>query len=764
MNSSIVPGLVYGIDFGTWNSSVMVGTPDGARPIKPRGAPFSDFSMPSAVWLSDDGGFDVGYVANRRRGGNAERYHRGFKEYFGEPAPLWFGAGSNEDDGWHQVTELVAAVLTQLRLAARSEVPGTPERVAITVPASWEQEKRELMRRTAADAGFDPERLELIPEPVAAVAYAYHRFPTDSTQTVLVYDLGGGTFDCAVARSTRGGGYRVLGRPAGLADVGGHAFDRSLLAIMCQRSPSIARLMDEGQCDPDTLGRRLSLLDAAEQVKVALSEEDLVERDIYEVSPRYTLRISRAEFEDLIRAEVDKTVVVCEEMLRSNELCWTDVDRIVRAGGASNMPLVGELLSRRSARPVVRLEHPELAVVHGAVLMAQDKVRELRRQGTASPPVVPPTPPRPLLGRDRPAGPPGDAGVDPSAPAPALPAAAAVTDERQVRRPPAARRGPDSPTGPAGPATPGRATTARPKVVGQAKFVPAGSGSLVFTITFWVGWAATAGYLAVTDWPGYWGWAHAGTGLVILGSLLVSATRRSEGAAWAAVFVCLVLHAPFPLVALVIYLWRILVQHQGVGALPPTLAGLGLLACVPVLFGAAVYGLDIEEEQTSLRRRDEDRAVRDKVETARWIGPGAPPDLLADLLRTPAARGFPLKDPFFDYAVARGATVGLIRARVRPPTAADFQAATERWSKLMGAAKAGGAGSKPTATLHYYVVAEAPAQRAPVTGGGSHRRDQWPVAVTAQELVHHLGALIDQAPDELFLPALRVLVNHRQRG
>ncbi|HEU5352911.1 MAG TPA: Hsp70 family protein [Actinocrinis sp.] len=396
-------GLVYGIDFGTTASAVMIGHPGGDPPvrIRDRGSVSGSFAVPSSVCVLPDGTPVVGAAAERAKLSHPDRYFSEFKRDFGVTGPRRLGAVSVRPH------DLAAQVLRYLRELAEERVPEAPDLVVITVPAAWEGGNRDLMTRAAALAGYDPAAVRLREEPVAAAAYAVAGTGGGTTgpdagaggdsRRTLVYDLGGGTFDCAlvapvtgdpataVGRVDAGGAVEVLGVPGGLDDVGGGTFDRAILGELRRRFPELAaKLLDGPPADPDAARRRLTLLDACEELKIQLSVADGHEVYLHEVDPPARFGLTRARLAELIRPLLRETIAECERMLAALGFGWPDVARIVPVGGSSRLPLVGELLARHTGRPVEPVEEPELAVAHGAVLLARELAFPSARTASAA--------------------------------------------------------------------------------------------------------------------------------------------------------------------------------------------------------------------------------------------------------------------------------------------------------------------------------------------------------------------------------------------
>jgi molecular chaperone DnaK (HSP70) len=357
-------GLLHAIDFGTSNSSIIVSQPDGVMTSIPDPAVMAaSQSIRTAVCVLRGGMIAVGQAAENAKGQRPAAYRSEFKRDFGDPTPTKLAdRGMSPDD-------MAVEVLNFLREQAQKTIPGDPEQVVITVPASWEAGNLELMRSVARRAGYGNARIELLAEPIAALAYAFGERPESAEHlTTLVYDLGGGTFDCAVARGTADG-YEVLGEPGGLDDVGGAAFDRLILGLIRDSAGEANQDVFSGPTDdPRILARRLTLKDTCEEIKWKLSASEHYDDLLLELPTPVPFSLERAGFEALIRPLLAETISECDRLLDKLGLKWTDVQRVVPVGGSSRIPLVGEMLADRCQRPVLSVSNPDIAIVYGAAL------------------------------------------------------------------------------------------------------------------------------------------------------------------------------------------------------------------------------------------------------------------------------------------------------------------------------------------------------------------------------------------------------------
>ncbi|MGO9217370.1 MAG: Hsp70 family protein [Streptosporangiaceae bacterium] len=355
-------GLGHAIDFGTSNSTIVVCQPDGVTtPVPAPGGIFGSWSIPTSVYVGPDGSVLVGNAAENARLQRPEGYRREFKREFGTPDVTMLGEMTAADMTVH--------VLRFLRRRAMARVLGEPEQVVITVPASWEAGGHVAMRAAAAEAGYQDAVVSLVPEPVAALASVFGDRDIHDDLTAFVYDLGGGTFDCAVARGTRDN-FDVLGTPGGLADLGGADFDGLLLGLFGERlGPDVREVLCGPAQDIGLLGRRLSLHDESERIKWELSAEPHYEGLLTAVKPPPWVRVERTEFETLIRPLLAETLAECERILSQLGMQWRDVNRVVPTGGSSNIPLVQTLLAQSTGLVVMRPEDPARSVVSGAAAL-----------------------------------------------------------------------------------------------------------------------------------------------------------------------------------------------------------------------------------------------------------------------------------------------------------------------------------------------------------------------------------------------------------
>ena len=205
-----------GVDLGTTYTAAAV-----VREGHVEMAPLGDRStaMPSVILMRAEGGVLTGDAANRRAATEPDRVAREVKRRLGDPMPVLLGGTP------YSAGDLMAAQLREVVAQISEREGGPPVAVRLTHPANWGPYKRELFEQVPRMAGLYD--VTMITEPEAAAAhYAANERIADGT-TVAVYDLGGGTFDATVLRTT-GGGFEILGAPEGVEGLGGVDFDEAV--------------------------------------------------------------------------------------------------------------------------------------------------------------------------------------------------------------------------------------------------------------------------------------------------------------------------------------------------------------------------------------------------------------------------------------------------------------------------------------------------------------------------------------------------------
>ncbi|ACL64958.1 2-alkenal reductase [Anaeromyxobacter dehalogenans 2CP-1] len=261
--------------------------------------------------------------------------------------------------------QVSALVLAEVKEVAQNHLGEEVNRAVITVPAYYNERQRAAVRHAGALAGLKVERI--LNEPTAAaLAYAFGRH---LDQRVLVYDLGGGTFDASVLE-LNDNVYEVVST-GGDTFLGGVDFDNRIVERMLAAWQRVHGAPFSG--DRVALSR---MVDAAERAKCALSERtehrvDLPFLSMADGQPlSLEVAISRDEVVELVAPLVDRTLEVCREVLAARSLSATDIDEVILVGGQSRMPLVHQKVGEFFGRAPSRAVHPDEAVAVGAALLA----------------------------------------------------------------------------------------------------------------------------------------------------------------------------------------------------------------------------------------------------------------------------------------------------------------------------------------------------------------------------------------------------------
>jgi molecular chaperone DnaK len=350
-----------GIDLGTTFTAAAICREEAGRCALPEVIPLGTRStaVSSVVYLAPDGQVVVGEAAERRALTHPEQVVREFKRRIGDEVPMVIGGLP------HSAPEIATMVLRWVidRVAQREGGPAAG--IVITHPASWGTYKLQTMARAHRAAGLPEVTFRTEPE-AAAASYALQE-RVESGSTIAVYDLGGGTFDAAVVRKTGASAFSVLGHPQGLDHLGGVDFDDAVFNHVLAAVPALAEL---DPTDPATLAATAALRRECTEAKEALSADTEVTIPVLAPGIQSQVRLVRAEFEDMIRPHVTRTIEALHQALRSAELSAQDLDLVLLVGGSSRVPLVAQLVSAELGRPVAIDADPKAAIALGAALFA----------------------------------------------------------------------------------------------------------------------------------------------------------------------------------------------------------------------------------------------------------------------------------------------------------------------------------------------------------------------------------------------------------
>ncbi|MCC6807941.1 MAG: Hsp70 family protein [Deltaproteobacteria bacterium] len=379
-------GPVLGIDLGTCNSAacwVKDGKPTMIDLSDPSLGEHGVTTLPSVVAYDDDGRVSVGKPAQDGLTKNARRTVYGAKRFIGRtydspavasmlprfPYRVVRGNGGKVaiDINGQPVTltAISAKILGVIKERAESHAGVSFERAIITVPAYYNDNQRDAVVSAGRLAGFTVDRI--LNEPTAA-AIAYGLSYKDP-QTILVYDLGGGTFDVSVM-SVHQGALTVLAT-AGDTFLGGEDFDAALLAhVSAEFTKQTKKKLSQNHA-------ALAIVkDACEKAKRRLSSKDKTTVSVREVvlSDRSTARlevdVTRATFEALIEPLVSRTLKICSAALRAAKLDPAGLSEVLLVGGQTRMPYVIKRVAEHFEKKPRRDLNPDEVVAMGAGMLA----------------------------------------------------------------------------------------------------------------------------------------------------------------------------------------------------------------------------------------------------------------------------------------------------------------------------------------------------------------------------------------------------------
>ncbi|MDD6480131.1 MAG: molecular chaperone DnaK [Clostridium sp.] len=345
---------IIGIDLGTTNSCVAVlegGTPTVIA--NPEGGR----TTPSVVAINKKGERIVGDAAKRQAITNPNTVSS-IKRLMGTDKKV-------ELDGKKYTPEEVSAmILSYMKDYAEKYLGEKVDKAVITVPAYFNDAQRQATKNAGKIAGLDVQRI--INEPTAA-ALAYGLDKQENTHTILVYDLGGGTFDVSVMEL--GDGVFEVKSTAGNNKLGGDDFDQRIIDYL------VDEFKRENGVDltKDKMAMQ-RLKEVAEKAKKDLSGVTSTQISAPFISQgedgplHLDVTLSRAKFEDLIRDLVDSTLEPVRQALKDAKIKKEDIDKVLLVGGSTRIPMVQELIKKEIGKEPSREVNPDEVVAMGAAI------------------------------------------------------------------------------------------------------------------------------------------------------------------------------------------------------------------------------------------------------------------------------------------------------------------------------------------------------------------------------------------------------------
>jgi molecular chaperone DnaK len=345
-----------GIDLGTTNSVVSV--LEAGEPVVIPNAEGSR-TTPSVVAFSKTGEVLVGEVAKRQAITNPDRTVRSVKRHMGTNWSI------DIDGKAYNAQEISARILQKLKRDAESYLGDSVTQAVVTVPAYFGDAERQATKEAGEIAGM--EVLRIINEPTAAaLAYGLDK---DNDQTILVFDLGGGTFDVSIL--DLGEGVFEVKSTAGNTHLGGDDWDQRVIDWLVSEFKN-AHGVDLG-ADKMAVQR---LKEAAEKAKIELSslQETTVNLPFITATTEgplhLDLTLTRAKFQELTTDLLESCRGPFEQAIRDAGLDQNDIDRVILVGGSTRMPAVADLVKELTGKEADKGVNPDEAVAVGASLQA----------------------------------------------------------------------------------------------------------------------------------------------------------------------------------------------------------------------------------------------------------------------------------------------------------------------------------------------------------------------------------------------------------
>lgn len=358
-----------GIDLGTTYSSIAIVDAQGQPEIIPNAE--SERLTPSAVFFDEDA-IVVGQIAKDAAATSPDEVVMFVKRQMGNPH--WY---FSHDGQRHTPADISAMVLAKLKRDAERYVNRPLPYAVITVPAYFDDDRRRATMAAGEIAGFKV--LELLNEPTAAgIAFGLER--SQKEETVLIYDLGGGTFDVTVMRVS-GKVINVLASD-GDHQLGGKDFDDAIMKF------AVGQFIQEHGFDPTMDPLTAGEVRAqAEKAKRELSKRSKTLFMLRAQGKSSRVEISGEQFASLIKPKLDTTLTIVRSALNSAKLQPAAIDRILLIGGSTRVLAVHDALAQFFGRQPDASVNPDEAVALGAALMAAKKVTDIRSEDVP-PPII----------------------------------------------------------------------------------------------------------------------------------------------------------------------------------------------------------------------------------------------------------------------------------------------------------------------------------------------------------------------------------------
>jgi molecular chaperone DnaK len=349
---------IIGIDLGTTNSCVAV--LEGGKPVVITNAE-GERTTPSVVAFTDDGERLVGRLAKRQAVTNPDRTIASIKRHMGTDHKISIDAEGKATE--YSPEQISAMVLQKMRASAEEHLGGTVEKAVITVPAYFNDAQRQATKDAGEIAGL--EVMRIINEPTAAsLAYGLEK---TLDQTILVFDLGGGTFDVSILEI--GDGVFEVVATDGDTALGGDDFDERIIDWLADEfrkdtgvdltadSSAMQRLKDAAEAAKKELSTRMETTINLPYITADASGPKHLEQ-----------KLTRSKFEQMIDDLLQKAIGIVDATLQEAKASADKIDQVVLVGGSTRIPRVQELISGRIPGKINREINPDEVVAAGAAI------------------------------------------------------------------------------------------------------------------------------------------------------------------------------------------------------------------------------------------------------------------------------------------------------------------------------------------------------------------------------------------------------------
>lgn len=346
--------MIVGIDLGTTNSAVACLRRGKVQIVSIDGKN----TMPSVISVRNDE-IIIGQQAKSRLLIDPKNSVASTKREIGKDLHY------NLDGKIFTPEDVAFNILKNIKIKASEALGEEVEEAVVTVPAYFTSEQRQITKSAAERAGLKV--LRLMPEPTAAALD--YGIDQNKNQTLMVYDLGGGTFDISIMQ-VKGNDFEILAVD-GDSRLGGDDFDQIICNLLYKQINNDLSISITLEKERKYISAITKVKEAAEKAKIDLSDMDEVEIILPNLIDDYCLEriITRREFNELSKPLIDRTIEKMNKAMKSINYTEDDIDRVILVGGSTKMPIIKESVKNRIKEPYMAPNVDEV-VARGAALMA----------------------------------------------------------------------------------------------------------------------------------------------------------------------------------------------------------------------------------------------------------------------------------------------------------------------------------------------------------------------------------------------------------